>query len=65
MQRLLVTQMTLKSETGDQQNIEMLVNDWIDVQDDQYRYIAIDDMGTLVIRIVIAEYFACEVAWGL
>lgn len=63
MQRLLVTQLTLKSDTNGSKNIEMLINDWIDVQDYQYRFIAIDDMGTLVIRIVIAEYFACEVAW--
>ena len=27
--------------------------------------LAIDDMGQIVIRIVISEYFACEVAWGL
>jgi hypothetical protein len=65
MQRLLVTQMTVPSEDGGQQNIGMIINDWIDVQDDQYRYIAIDDMGSLIIRIVVAEYFACEVAWGI
>lgn len=65
MQRLLVTQMTIMSENDEQHNVGMLINDWIDVQDDQYRYIAIDDMGMLVIRIVIAEYFACEVAWEL
>jgi len=65
MQRLLVTQMTLLAENGEPHNIGMIINDWIDVQDDRYRYIAIDDMGSLVIRIVIAEYFACEVAWGL
>jgi hypothetical protein len=65
IQRLLVTQLTMQSETGEQQNIQMLINDWIDVQDDQYRYIAIDDMGAIIIRIVIAEFFACEVAWGV
>ena len=65
MQRLLVVQMAQKSETGEQQNVGMLINDWIDVQDEQYRYIAIDDMGMLIVRIVVAEYFACEVAWGL
>jgi hypothetical protein len=64
-QRILVVQMTLMSETGEPQKIGLLINDWIDVQDNLYRYIAIDDMGTLVIRIVIAEYFACEVAWEL
>ncbi len=63
MQRLLVTQMTIQSENGEKQNVNMIINDWIDVQNDQYRYIAIDDMGTLIIRIVIAEYFACEVIW--
>lgn len=61
MQRLLVTQMTLQSG----QQVEMIINDWVDVQDDKYRYLAIDDMGQVVIRIVISEYFACEVAWEL
>ncbi|WP_428660419.1 hypothetical protein [Runella sp.] len=65
MQRLLVTQITQLSENGEPQNVGILINDWLDVQDDRYRYIAIDDMGSLVIRIVIAEYFACEVAWEL
>lgn len=65
LQRLLVMQMAYPTETGEKQNVEMLVNDWIDVQDDHYRYIAIDDMGYLIIRIVIAEFFACEVGWGV
>lgn len=65
MQRLLVTQITRLAENGEQQNVGMLINDWIDVQDDRYRFLAIDDMGQIVIRIVIAEYFACEVAWNL
>jgi hypothetical protein len=65
MQRLLVTQMTPHTENGEQKNIGMLINDWIDVQNQQYRYIAIDDVGGLVIRIVVAEYLACEVAWQL
>jgi len=65
MQRLLVTQITRLSENGEQQNVGMIINDWIDVQDDRYRYLAIDDMGQIVIRIVVAEYLACEVAWGL
>jgi len=43
----------------------MVINDWIDVQEDLYRFIAIDDMGMLIVRIVIAEYFACEVAWEI
>lgn len=55
--------MTRLSESGEPQNDAMIMNDWIDVQDDRYRFIAIDDMGLIVIRIVIAEYFACEVVW--
>lgn len=65
MQRLFVTQITLNSQTVGQQKNGFLINDWIDVQDDQYRFITIDDMGAVVIRIVIAEYFACEVTWQL
>lgn len=65
LQRMLVTQMPLQSEAGEQQKTEMLINDWVDVQDDRYRYLAIDDAGGLVIRIVVAEYLACEVAWRL
>ena len=65
MQRLFVTQITRLAENGKQQNIGMIINDWVDVQDGKYRFLAIDDMGQIVIRIVIAEYFACEVAWKL
>lgn len=65
VQRLLITQIIRHSNNGEQQKELMVINDWVDVQDDRYRYIAIDDMGMFVIRIVIAEYFACEVAWDL
>jgi hypothetical protein len=65
MQRLRVTQISLPSENGKKQGIDMIINDWIDVQDGNYRYQAIDELGVLIIRIVIAEYFACEVSWEL
>jgi hypothetical protein len=65
LQRMLVTQMTLQSGSGEQRQLGMLINDWVDVQDDRYRYLAIDDVGGLVIRIVVSEYLACEVAWRL
>ncbi len=64
IQRLLVTQITRLDENGEQQNIEIIINDWIDVQDGKYRFLAIEDMGQIVIRIVIAEYFTCEIAWS-
>lgn len=65
LQRMLVTQIALQSETGTRSEQTLLVNDWVDVQDDLYRYLAIDDSAGLVIRIVIAEYLACEVAWRI
>ncbi len=41
----------------------LVINDWIDVQDDRYRYLAIDDADGVSIKIVVGEYLACEVAW--
>lgn len=63
MQRLFVTQFNRTNEKGELQNEALIINDWIEVQDAGYRYIAIDDMGQIVIRIVVAEYLACEVTW--
>lgn len=63
LQRMLVTQTVLRSQTGEESHVGLLVNDWVEVQDGYYRYLAIDDIGGLVIRIVVAEYLACEVAW--
>jgi hypothetical protein len=64
IQRLLVTEISLHAESGKESSIRLLLNDWVDVQEGYYRYLAIDDVGGIVIRIVIAEYLACEVAWG-
>ena len=65
LQRAFITQVTLESESGEHSDLPLLVNDWVDVQDNLYRYLAIDDAGVIVIRIVVAEYLACEVAWRL
>lgn len=65
LQRILVTQMILRSQTGGESRVGLLLNDWVDVQDGYYRYLAIDDIRGLVIRIVVAEYLACEVAWHI
>jgi len=37
-------------------------NDWIEVQEGQYRYTAIAE-GAVLVRMVISEYLACEVIW--
>jgi hypothetical protein len=63
MQRMYVTEVRLRSESGEEAVFPVLVNDWIEVQAGCYRYLAIDDVGGVVIRIVISEYLACEVKW--
>ena len=64
LQRMLVTEIKLKSISGDEsKTLNLLINDWVDVQEDRYRYLAIDDEGGIIIKIVIAEYLACEVKW--
>lgn len=65
LQRMLVTQFVLRSETGEVSQMGLVVNDWVEVQEGNYRYLAIDDIGGLVIRVVAAEYLACEVAWRI
>lgn len=65
LQRMQAVQMVLQSEKGEGAQSGFLLNDWVDVQDGYYRYLTIDDVGGLVIRIVVAEYLACEVAWRI
>ena len=62
-QRLLATQITLESSKGEKLTLNLVINDWLDVQEGCYRYLAIDDGGEIKIKIVIAEYLACEVIW--
>jgi hypothetical protein len=63
MQRLLVTQLTLRSPTGELSALNLLINDWVDVQEGRYRYLAADDSRGVKIKIVLAEFLACEVSW--
>ncbi|ATC65476.1 hypothetical protein CMV30_16835 [Nibricoccus aquaticus] len=65
LQRLLVTEMVLNSGDGKESRVRMLINDWVEVQEGNYRYLAIDDAGGIVIRIVVREYLACEVCWRM
>jgi hypothetical protein len=65
MQRLLVTQFKLQSSIGETSTLDLLINDWVDVQEGRYRYHAADYGDEARIKIVISEYLACEVAWEL
>jgi hypothetical protein len=64
MQRLLVTQVTLESEAGESSGLNLVINDWVDVQEGRYRYLAIDDHCGVKIKIVLSEFLACEVSWA-
>ena len=63
MQRTLVVQAALQSADGSVSNIGFLINDWVEVQEGNYRYLAIDDDHGISVKIVIREYLACEVKW--
>jgi hypothetical protein len=63
MQRLFATRVYLQGLDGSEKQLDLVVNNWIDVQEDRYRYLAIDDIDGIKIRIVIAEYLGCEVVW--
>lgn len=63
MQRQYVTQLQLQGDNGHPSTIGLIVTDWVDVQEDTYRYLAIHDTDSVKIRIVIREYLACEVTW--
>ncbi|WP_374072550.1 hypothetical protein [Alloalcanivorax xenomutans] len=65
MQRMFAVQATLQSQSGDQETMHITVNDWIEVQEGYYRYLAIDDINGVIIRIVVSDYLACEVGWSI
>lgn len=65
MQRMLVAQVALEStKDGTKKELNLILNDWVDVQEDRYRYLAIDDTAGIEIRLVIGEYLACKVCWA-
>jgi hypothetical protein len=63
MQRLFATQIIFRPLNGETSTQNLVINDWLDVQEGYYRYLAIDDDDEIKIKIVIAEYLACEVVW--
>ena len=63
IQRILVTQISLQSTTGEKTSHTLLINDWIEVQEGRYRYLAIEDYYGIKIKIVLSEFLACEVVW--
>lgn len=64
IQRMYAMNATVTQPDGSGHEIQAIVNDWVEVQEGRYRFLAIDDTGGIVIRIVIYECLACEVAWS-
>ncbi|WP_205208578.1 hypothetical protein [Arenimonas caeni] len=62
-QRVGVIQAKLVGPTGEERVIDLLINDWLDVQQGRYRYLATDQDGLIRVRMVLGEYLACEVVW--
>lgn len=62
-QRTMVAQMTLEAASGERLSWALAFNDWIDVQEGRYRYLAINDPDEIRIKMIIGEYLACEVTW--
>ncbi|KXJ47705.1 MAG: hypothetical protein AXW11_20300 [Marinobacter sp. Hex_13] len=62
---MLAAEISMASLSGDQKTMQLLVNDWIEVQEGYYRYLSIDDIEGVIIRIVIANYLACEIGWKI
>lgn len=50
--------------TGEPLIIPMIINDWIDVQKEKYRYHTIEDGNKIIIKIVFSEFLACQVIWN-
>lgn len=65
MQRLLVTQLTLQSSAGETSTVNLLINDWVEVQEGRYRYHAVDYGDEVTIKVVLSEYLACEATWAV
>ena len=59
--RTVVIQFTAVGPDGTPAIIDFAANDWLEVQ--EQRYLAIEDEQAVRVRLVISDYFACEVAW--
>ena len=64
-QRLLVTHIKLQGSDGELKTLDLLINDWVVVQENKYRYHAVDKDEGVVVKIIFSEFLACEVFWEI
>jgi len=62
-QRLLVTEITYQASDGELKTIGLLIDDWVEVQNNKYRYHAVEKSDGVTVKIIFSEYLACEVFW--
>jgi hypothetical protein len=62
-QRAMVITVDLVSADGDHLVAPFVINDWLEVQEDRYRYLAYETPAEVIVKIVIGEYLACLVTW--
>jgi hypothetical protein len=65
LQRLAVVQAILRAPDGTEAVTGFLLQDWVTVQEDRYRYLATYESAHIHVRCVIGEYLACDVAWSI
>lgn len=64
MQRMVVAQFTFAGPDGcELKHDALLVHDWLEVQEERYRYLAYEDHSGVHVKIVIDEYLYCYVNW--
>lgn len=64
-QRLMVLEIGMQSPLGEKKSHGLVVNDWLDVQEENYRYQVRESSDAVEVRIVIWEYLVAQVSWGL
>uniref|UniRef100_Q31F37 HNH endonuclease 5 domain-containing protein n=1 Tax=Hydrogenovibrio crunogenus (strain DSM 25203 / XCL-2) TaxID=317025 RepID=Q31F37_HYDCU len=65
-QRIDIAEVNLINiSTGEPLTIPMIINDWIEVQENKYRYHTIEDADKITIKIVFSEFLACQVIWKI
>lgn len=63
-QRMMVISANLTGPDGKAALPAIVMQDWQDVQEDRYSYLATDDGEEVRVRIIIGGYLACDVRWN-
>ncbi|MEQ8577424.1 MAG: hypothetical protein RIC57_05515 [Balneola sp.] len=63
LQRTMIIEMTQQTSSGYNKTIPFLMNDWLEVQNNRYRYLVYESKNKVGVKIVIGEYLACNVMW--